>query len=131
MRDTFYYNIGWCAKHITTISAAMPDFLESYFVGVFGDVKRRVVDSKKVGPAGYTSQWSLSMTAALDTVDNIPPTLTAYMSKGKNKVLSKLSFVYMLCEEFGFKFGSEQDIEAIRKEIPEKHLAEFEAGYND
>lgn len=127
---TLYEVIGWVAKHGKTLSAAMPDFLEDYFVGVFGDVKRRVVDSKKKGPAGWTSQWALSMNLTLDTSENIPASLLQYMSKGKKaNVISKASFVYMLAEDFGFKFASEQDINKIRATIPNSHLAEFELGY--
>ena len=63
--DEFYYALGWLAAHVGTVVAKMPDYLEPAFVKHFGDVEHTAVDSTKVGPAGYTSQWHLSMEASL------------------------------------------------------------------
>ena len=125
--DEFYYSLGWLATHVGTIVAKMPDYLEESFVKHFGDVKRTIVDSTKVGPAGYTSQWRLSMEASLKKVESIPATLSEYLSQNGKKV-SKTSFVWSLVDDFGFKFGKEQDVVEIRKLVPDKYVDVFVEG---
>ena len=49
--------LGW-DKHVGTITAKMPDYLEPAFIKHFGE---HTVDSTKVGPAGLSPQWHLSM----------------------------------------------------------------------
>ena len=50
--DEFYYALGWLTKHIGTLSATLPDYLEADFAKYFGeDTPRNVVDSKKRSPA--------------------------------------------------------------------------------
>ena len=125
--DEFYYTLGWLAKHIGTITAKMPDYLEEAFVKHFGDVERTIVDSTKVGPAGFTSQWRLSMEASLKKAENIPTTLTEYLNP-TGKKLSKTSFIWTLIDDYGFKFGKKQDVEAIMNTIPDEYMPMFEAG---
>jgi hypothetical protein len=125
--DEFYYALGWLATHIGTITAKMPDYLEAAFVKHFGDVEHTVVDSTKVGPAGYTSQWRLSMEASLKKAEAIPAMLTDYLSQNGKK-LSKTSFVWSLVDDYGFKFGKEQDLVEIRKLVPDKYVDVFVEG---
>ena len=116
--DEFYYTLGWLAKHVGTITAKMPDFLEASFVKHFGDVEHTVVDSTKVGPAGYTSQWRLSMEASLKKAESIPATLTGYLNPAGKKV-SKTSFIWSLIDDYGFKFGKKQDTLDIMQQAVE------------
>ena len=125
--DEFYYMLGYLATHIGTLTAKMPDFLEESFVKHFGDVKRTVVDSTKVGPAGYTSQWRLSMEASLVKANEIPAMLNPYLSTNGKK-LSKTSFIWELVDDYGFKFGKKQDTLEIMDHIPANYLAMFTAG---
>ena len=47
-QDEFYYALGWLAKHVGSVSAVLPDYLEGAFVKHFGDeAPCRVVDSNK------------------------------------------------------------------------------------
>lgn len=127
--DEFYYALGWLAKHVGTVAAKMPDYLEESFIKHFGEVEHTTVDSTKVGPAGYTSQWRLSMEASLKKADNIPAMLTSYLSQNGKKV-SKTSFVWDLVDKYGFKFGKKQDTLDIMRCVPIEYVPMFTAGMN-
>jgi hypothetical protein len=125
--DEFYFALGWVAKHVGTITAKMPDYLESAFVKHFGDVEHTVVDSTKVGPAGFTSQWHLSMEASLVKAKEIPAILNDFLSQNGKK-LSKTSFVWDLVDKYGFKFGKKQDTLDIMRCVPIEYVPMFNAG---
>lgn len=125
--DEFYYAIGWLATHVGTIVAKMPDYLEPAFIKHFGEVEHTVVDSTKVGPAGFTSQWHLSMEASLVKAKEIPSILNEYLSQNCKKV-SKTSFVWDLVDKYGFKFGKKQDQLEIMNHVPVNYLPMFHAG---
>ena len=125
--DEFYYTLGWLAKHVGTITAKMPDYLESAFIKHFGDVERTIVDSAKVGPAGYTSQWRLSMEASLVKAKEVPATLTDCLNPSGKKV-SKTAFVWSLVDDYGFKFGKKQDVVEILRCVPIEYVPIFNEG---
>ena len=125
--DEFYYAIGWLATHVGTITAKMPDYLEPAFIKYFGEVEHTTVDSTKVGPAGFTSQWHLSMEASLVKAKEIPSILNDFLSQNGKKV-SKTSFVWDLVDKYGFKFGKKQDQLEIMNHIPVNYLPMFHAG---
>lgn len=127
--DEFYWTLGWLAKHVGTLTAKMPDFLEAGFVKHFGDVEHITVDSTKVGPAGYTSQWRLSMEASLVRAKEIPATLTKYLNP-TGKKLSKTSFIWKLVDDYGFKFGKKQDTLDIMRCVPIQYVPMFNEGLN-
>ena len=126
--DEFYYALGWVAKHVGTITAKMPDYLEPAFIKHFGDVEHTVVDSTKVGPAGFTSQWHLSMEASLVKAKEIPAMLTEYLSQNGKKI-SKTSFVWDLVDKYGFKFGKKQDVVEILRCVPIEYVYFFNEGF--
>ncbi len=126
--DEFYWTLGWLAKHIGTITAKMPDFLEAGFVKHFGDVEHTTVDSTKVGPAGFTSQWRLSMEASLVKAKEIPATLAKYLNPAGKK-LSKTSFIWKLVDDYGFKFGKKQDTLDIMRCVPIEYVPMFNEGF--
>jgi hypothetical protein len=126
--DEFYYALGWVAKHVGTITARMPDYLEPAFVKHFGDVEHTVVDSAKVGPAGFTSQWHLSMEVSLVKAKEIPAMLTDFLSQNGKK-LSKTSFVWDLVDKYGFKFGKKQVTADIMRCIPIEYMPVFNEGF--
>lgn len=127
--DEFYWTLGWLAKHVGTLTAKMPDFLEAGFVKHFGDVEHITVDSTKVGPAGYTSQWRLSMEASLVKAKEIPATLAKYLNP-TGKKLSKTSFIWKLVDDYGFKFGKKQDTLDIMRCVPIEYVPMFNEGLN-
>lgn len=129
--NEYYYALGYIAKHAKKIHAAMPDYLEGWFVKEFGDVERRIVDSTKVGAAGWVSQWTLSMVIDLDTNENIPASLVQYLSDSKKEIksISNTQFVFDLMRDSGLKFGKKQDVDAIIDEIPNQFLESFKLGY--
>lgn len=59
--------IGWLAKHVTRISAEIPDFLEKYFVAQFGaNAQKTVVNTSMKSSGGFTKKWSLSCQVHVD-----------------------------------------------------------------
>lgn len=125
--DEFYYTLGWLAKHVGTMTAKMPDYLEPAFIKYFGDVEHITIDSTKVGPAGYTSQWRLSMEASLVKAKDVPATLTDYLNPSGKKV-SKTAFVWSLIDDYGFKFGKKQDVVEILRCVPIEYVPIFNEG---
>lgn len=126
--DEFYYTLGYVAKHAGTVSAALPDYLESAFKSHFGsEVPCRVVDSTKKGPAGFTSQWTRSFSISLKKPESVPTYLSEYLNP-TGKAITDTDFVLDLIENYGFKFGKEQNIEEIRSHVPSQYLTFFEAG---
>ena len=123
----FYYALGWLSTHVGTITAKMPDYLESAFIKHFGEVEHTAVDSTKIGPSGFTSQWHLSMEASLIKAKEIPTMLNEYLSQNGKKV-SKTSFVWDLVDKYGFKFGKKQDQLEILNHVPANYLPMFHAG---
>jgi hypothetical protein len=126
--DEFYYALGWLAKHVGTVSAALPDYLEVPFTKHFGaETPCKVVDSKHRGPAGWQSQWSWSFRATLKKADNIPAILTQYLNP-TGKAVTNTSFIWDLIDNYGFKFGKKQDAAEIAKVIPAKYIDIFNDG---
>ena len=127
--DEFFYALGWLAKHTSTVSAHLPDYLADAFAKHFGsETHCHVVDSKKKGPAGYTSQWSWSFAASLKKHDDIPCCLVQYLNP-TGKAITDTSFIWDLVDNYGFQFGKKQDIELITSNIPNDYITSFEEGY--
>ena len=130
--DEFYYSLGWLAKHAGAVNAALPDYLENAFVKHFGpEAQRRVMDSKKRYPSGWTAQWAWSFTVALKKPKKLG-TIPALLSDKLNPtgtMVSDTSFIWDLVENYGFQFGKEQDIEKIRACVPTEYTDVFEAGF--
>ncbi len=125
--NEFYYSLGWLAKHIGTITARLPDYLEPSFTKYFGDVPRYVFDSKKKSPSGWTYQWAMALSASIKKASMIPATLETYLNPTR-KALTDTGFIWDLVDRYGFQFGKKQNIDEIRSHIPTGCLASFEAG---
>lgn len=127
--DEFYYSLGWLAKHAGTVNAALPDYLENAFVKHFGpEAQRRVMDSKKRYPSGWTAQWAWSFTIALKKPKKLG-TIPALLSDKLNPtgtMVSDTSFIWDLVDNYGFQFGKTQDIEKIRACVPSEYIDSFE-----
>ena len=129
--DEFYYALGWLAKHAGTVSATLPDYLENAFIQHFGpETQRRVLDSKKRYPSGWTAQWAWSFTISLKKPKKLGviPALLSDKLNPTGKMVSDTSFVWDLVDNYGFQFSKTQDIDKIRSHVPASCLAAFEAG---
>lgn len=127
----FYYNLGWLAKNVGTISVSLPDYLLPYFENHFGtEAKPTVVDSNKRTVNGHPMQWTFSMKASLlkNSLSTIPAFLKQYLSSAGNS-LTYTELIWDIVENYGFKFGKTQDLEKIRESIPAHCLEYFEKGY--
>ena len=127
----FYYNLGWLAKNVGTISVSLPDYLLPYFENHFGtEAKPTVVDSSKRTVNGHPMQWTFSMKASLhkNSLSTIPEFLKQYLSSAGNS-LTYTELIWDIVENYGFKFGKTQDLEKIRESIPAHCLEYFEKGY--
>lgn len=130
--DEFYYALGWLAKHTGTVSAALPDYLETSFIRHFGsEAPRRVVDSKKRYPSGWTAQWTWAFTIPFKKPKQLG-TIPVFLSDKLNptgKAVSDTSFVWDLIDNYGFQFGKTQDLDKIRACVPVEYITFFEAGF--
>lgn len=63
---------GWIKKHIKTISASVPDFLDKWFREIFPDAKYTPIDSKRLTSGGYRMKWGLSLTTTVKTPETAP-----------------------------------------------------------
>ena len=129
-QDEFYYALGWLTKHVGSVSATLPDYLEGAFVKHFGDeAPCRVVDSNKRTVNGNSMQWTFGFTATLRKAENIPAMLNQYLSC-TGKAIANTSFIWDLVTDYGFKFGKKQDVAEIRKLVPDKYVDVFVEGCN-
>lgn len=124
----YYECLGWMVKHATGIRAAMPDYMEAWFVSQFGDVERYVVNSKKKTSGGFDYQWGLGLKISFDKSVSGP--LEKKATRQNKKVIDSVSFVWDLIENWGFRFGKEQSLEQIRNEVPSEYLESFDYGYS-
>lgn len=126
--DEFYYALGWMAKHVGSISAALPDYLESSFTKHFGtETGARIVDSKKKTVNGNSMQWTFGFNATLRKAENIPAFLSQYLST-TGKAIANTSFIWDLVDNYGFQFGKKQDADKIKGTVPAQFIKSFEAG---
>lgn len=129
--DDFYYSLGWLASHVKSLFAAMPDYLEPYFISQFGeDAAHRTVDSTKRTVNGFPMQWALSFTASLSNkdIEQLPANLNGYLSR-TGKGLANTRFLWDLVENYGFCFGKKQNKAEILSHIPAQCIEVFEAGF--
>lgn len=128
----FYYDLGWLAKNVGTISVALPDYLLSAFERHFGtDYTPTVVDSRKRTVNGNPMQWAMSMKAPIikKAQETIPALFNDYLNPA-HTALTTTSFIWDLIDNYGFSFGKTQDTEKIKANIPNTYLEQFEAGYS-
>lgn len=123
-----YEALGWIAKHAKNIKASMPDYMEPWFVKIFGqDAERYVVDSTKKTSGGFDFQWSLGINITFDSP--VSGILEQRATSKNKKSINNVAFAWDLIENYGFVFGKKQDLEQIKSEIPSQYLEDFERGY--
>jgi hypothetical protein len=69
------------------------------------------------------------MEASLVKAKEIPATLTKYLNP-TGKKLSKTSFIWKLVDDYGFKFGKQQDTLDIMRCVPIQYVPMFNEGLN-
>lgn len=96
--------LEWITKHVSTISACIPDYLEGWFVKTFGeDAPKKVVDSRRKTSGGYSMKWNPSFSISFTDIDDeIPVSLKNKLVKNK---INDTAMVFDLVENYGFKFG--------------------------
>lgn len=125
----FFYTLGWLAKHIGSVSATIPDYLDPAFKKYFGeDVKHRVVDSKKRTSNGFPMQYSWSFKATLPGVECLPEELMLHLNPDKTQI-TDTAFIWDLIDTYNFKFGRKQNVNSILSAIPLSHHKVFYEGY--
>lgn len=122
---TYYETLGWMAGNVKSIKAAVPSDLESWFVKNFGAVEHTVIDSSKKTINGHPMKWSISFKA---TFKNEVPALIADKTGVSKKSIDSVAYIWDLIENHGFCFGTKQDVDHIRKFVPNSFLSEFETG---
>ena len=111
-----------------TVKAVVPDICEAEFVQYFGTEVPFTKTEYKVGPGGWISQWGKSFTDSLVKVKTIPAYLEQYLNPKRTQVTNS-EYIKDLVDNYGFQFGKEQNVEAIRKSVPAEYLPHFEAGF--
>lgn len=133
INNEYYYALGWLARHARNFIAAMPDYLEPWFIRQFGDFPHRAVDQTKLSPSGLPSQYALYFKIDLDTNDNLPPYFRNHLGDVNKdiKPISDTQFIFDIMANEGFVFGRAkyQDLDKVLDNIPEEFLEDFHAGY--
>lgn len=129
LTNDFYTALGFLAKHVKTISANVPDFLESWFTKTFPGQTYTLCDASKKTSGGFSMKWGLSLTASLKDINDdteLPEKISRLV---KNNKINDTQFVYDLVYQFGFSFGKKQELDNILKYIPADKVEKFYAGY--
>lgn len=128
--EQFYYSLGWLVANVGTISARLPDYLDSCFSAHFGsDSPRTKVNSRRRTVNGFKPQWTYSFTASFRKGAIVPAMLQKSLNSAQTKI-ADTSFIWTIVDKHNFKFGKTQDIDAIRETVPNNMLQWFEAGLN-
>lgn len=126
----FYVSLGYIAKHIGTISATIPSWAEAWFVKRFGTAKKKVIDETKKTIGGFSMKFAPSFSVSIKKAENVPADVQALVDTSKKPFkINNTEFVFSLIDNYGFKFGKEQNIEDIKKTIPNNYITNFNKGY--
>lgn len=134
-KNTLFEIIGYlCSpERIRTIEAIVPD--NDYSVAFEMDFPNQKYTkvSADVGSNGLLTKFSPSFRIFFKNIDNCPSVLLKELASGFNcaACLYRTKFVYKLVNDYGFVFGSHQDVSKIRNKAKELgYLEDFERGYN-
>ena len=78
--DTKDSDLLWLKEHGGPIKAAMPDYLDYWFMRTFGEFPHKLVDSKKRTTGGYPMQWAFSLSMRVKDYQNAPTGLKQYIN---------------------------------------------------
>lgn len=128
--DSFYYALGWLAKHMGSLTAILPDYLGAAFENHFGaETPKTLVDSRAKTSGGFAKQWSWEFKSTIKKLDETTvPECIQNVTTDFSKGIHNTAFLWDLVDNYGFQFGKKQDVEKIRACVPSGYLASFEAG---
>ena len=127
--------VGYLARpgRINSIEAEVPmDGRDDIFEELFPGQKYRPIAVADT-PSGMPNKLSPQFRINMGSIRNCPAVLRNNIGKGTGSCagrINKSKFVLLLVQKYGFKFGSSQNINEIRRIATEKgYLEEFEKGY--
>lgn len=101
--DTNDEDLIWLKNNSCPIKASLPDFMDSWFVGLFGTVPHKVVDSSKKTVGGYSMKWSLGLTMKVKNFEQAPVGLKPYINE--KGIINNTSFLARLNLDHNFTIG--------------------------
>ena len=124
-----YYSLGWLAKHIGSVSAALPKWLGPEFERHFGSEAPKTL-KEGLTSGGHEMQRDYSFKCSLVKLKSttIPAYLQTYVTED-NKGIHNTKFIWNLVDNYGFCFGKTQDVSTIKSTVPTTYLTYFEAGF--
>lgn len=119
--EDFYEAIGYIAKNVSAIEVQIAEFKVEAFEEMFG---------KGINPYIHKSgDIGSRFRICFERTENIPKILEDCLSEDGR--ITKSLFIEKLIKFFGFKFGTEQNVEEIRKiAVSNGFETEFTRGYN-
>jgi hypothetical protein len=122
-----YETIGWLAKHCTSIKPFMPAGVLDWFEQKFGKVDNaKIYEAEEKTSGKNPMKYTLSIEGCFDS--EVPSVLNRYAQKNNPKHINSIGFFWTLVTKYGFQFGRKQNVDEIRKLVPEVYLADFERG---
>lgn len=122
--EDLYPMICWIYNNLSEIKATIATPLTDWFKDTFGEAAYTEIALENIS-AGKNSGIKFSLTTKTGA-DELPSYLENYLSK-RYKQTNNIAFITMLVLNYGFKFGTkeEQDLEEIKKYIPEDFVKEL------
>lgn len=124
---TEYETVGWLAKHVTSIKPSMPAEARDWFEKHFGKVECAKIYEAGAQTSGKNPmKYTLSIDGSFNS--ELPKTLNRYISGTNLKHISSVEFFWTLIDKYGFQFGKKQNIDSIRKSVPDTYIDDFDRG---
>ena len=129
----FYIIIGYLSNtnRIKSIDAEVPVSLGPTFTAQYNSSYLPIAD--KTTPSGLPSKFGVQYRINLSNINNAPLVLMPYLKVGRAGIVARINksrFVENLIENFGFKFGSTQNLSNIQSKIPSQYLNDYNHGFN-
>ena len=116
------------AKHIKSIKPSMPAECKSWFESKFGPTECATIYEKGAKTTGNNPmKFTLSIHGTFDS--EVPSLLLTKATEKNKKVIDSVEFFWTLVDKYGFQFGKKQNVDEIRKFVPNTYMTEFEAGF--
>ena len=125
--QTEYETIGWLAKHCTSIKPSMPAEAQGWFESKFGKVANaKVYEAGAQTSSKNPMKYTLSIEGCFNS--EVPSILSRFIPTNNPKHISSVEFFWTLVDKYGFQFGKKQNVDEIRKLVPDTYLPDFERG---
>ena len=132
--ESFYEALGYLAKpgRIAYYQAELPEDKEPQFKKLFPNQDYKVIKSS-YGANGLPTKQGCQFRINLATIVNCPDSLLRHISEKNGNWAGRINrskFALRLVQYNGFRFGHSQNVEEIRKRVPEKYIEAFNKGYS-